>query len=109
LIDPNNQTPSPPAFPKCTISGSESMAVQYRNSCYSLFDDPNGLLDFNTAETKCQSMNGAHLVSIVNPFEYLFLKYYISQNGKADQYWIGFYATGFSDTNVSQLFKWTDD
>jgi hypothetical protein len=85
------------------------MAVQYRNSCYSLFDDPKGLLDFNTAEDKCQTMNGAHLVSIVNPFEYSFLKYYITQNGKADQYWIGFYATTASDTNVSQLFKWTDD
>ncbi len=60
------------------------MAVQYRNSCYSLFDDTNGLTDFNTAETKCQSMNGAHLVSIVNTFEYSFLKYYITQNGKAD-------------------------
>jgi hypothetical protein len=85
------------------------MAVQYRNSCYSLFDDPNGLLDFNTAETKCQSMNGAHLVSIVNPFEYLFLKYYITQYGKADQYWIGLNATDVSDNNGSQLFKWTDD
>jgi hypothetical protein len=85
------------------------VAFQYRNSCYSLFDDPNGLLDFNTAETKCQSMNGAHLVSIVNPFEYSFLKYYITQNGKEDQYWIGFYATRVSDNNVSQLFKWTDN
>jgi hypothetical protein len=85
------------------------MAVQYGNSCYSLIDDPNSLLDFNTAETKCQSMNGAHLVSIVNPFEYLFLKYYITQNGKADQYWIGLNATVVSDNNGSQLFKWTDD
>jgi hypothetical protein len=85
------------------------MAVQYRNSCYSFFDDPNSFLDFNTAEEKCLSMNGTHLVSIVNSFEYSFLKYYITRNGKADQYWIGFYATGVSDTNVSQLFKWTDD
>ncbi len=37
------------------------------------------------------------------------IKYYITQNGKSDQYWIGFYATGVSDTNVSQVFKWTDD
>jgi hypothetical protein len=85
------------------------MAFQYRNTCYSLFDDTNGIVDFNAAETKCQSLNGVHLVSIVNPFEYSFLKYYITQKSKADQYWIGFYATGVSDTNVSQLFKWTDD
>jgi hypothetical protein len=81
------------------------MAFQYRNSCYSLFDDTNHLTDFNSSEAKCQSKIGAHLVFIVNPFEYLFLKYYITQNGKADQYWIGFYATGVSDTNVSQLLN----
>jgi len=54
-------------------------------------------------------MNGAHLVSIVDQFEYAFLMYYLTQYGKSDQFWIGFYANGFSDSNVSQVFKWTDN
>jgi len=54
-------------------------------------------------------LNGAHLVSIVNPFEFSFLKYYLTQFGKSDQYWLGLYAEGFSDTNVSQVFQWTDN
>jgi len=92
----------------CGITGFDSFK-QYRNSCYLLVDDPNSYLSFDDAEKSCQNKNGAHLVSIVNPFEYSFLKYYITQFGKSDQYWIGFYANGFSDSNVSQVFKWTDN
>jgi hypothetical protein len=62
---------------------------------------------WNNAEAACEKMNGAHLLSVVDPFEYAFIMYYLTQYAKSDQFWIGFYAD-ISDNNVTQGFKWTD-
>jgi hypothetical protein len=61
---------------------------------------------WNNAEAACEEMN-AHLLSVVDPFEYAFIMYYLTQYAKSDQFWIGFYADN-SDSNVTQGFRWTD-
>ena len=54
---------------------------------------------------------GAHLVSIVDKYEESFLRYYLNQNGKFTQYWIGLQSKPDPtvNINVSQVFEWTDD
>jgi len=50
----------------------------------------------------------AHLVSIMDPFEQAYLQYYLKQNGKNTEYWIGYKSDAQSDANMTQIFQWTD-
>lgn len=95
---------------KCTMLSGLSNYVQYRNSCYSIVDGPKA--SFTDAEQICQK-SGAHLVSIVDLVEEGFLNYYLSQNGKSDQYWLGLKPTvelspDNNLMNTTQSYEWTD-
>ena len=105
-IDPKKSAGRTLRGDKCKIPGYDNF-MQFRNSCYSVIDNPNTPSNFLAAEKNCQDMKGAHLVSIVDSVEQSFLRYYLSQKGNSSKYWIGLHAELDKNDN-SLVFEWMD-